>query len=62
MWTAGYQVSGNIFIEQVIDSSGNRRFARIYDVTTILQNTWNTGVNTQTAGIVGLWASSPFMT
>jgi len=54
-------VSGNIFIEQVMDSTGNIRLARVYDVTTILQNIWNTNVNTQTAGIVGLWGTSPFM-
>jgi hypothetical protein len=62
MWTAGYQVSGNIFIEQVVDSNGGTRLVRVYDVTTILQNTWNSGVNTQTAGVVGLWGTSPFMT
>jgi hypothetical protein len=61
LWTGGYQVSGNIFIEQVIEAGSYTRLVRIYDVTTILQNTWNNGIDTQTAGVVGLSGTSPFM-
>lgn len=61
LWTAGYQVSGDIYIERVWDANSSR-LARVYSVTTILQSTLLNNTNTSTAGIVGLGGNSTFIT